>query len=278
MKTKVLLIAFLLISTLSLNAQRSNIRIGYIDTEYILENIPEYQEALSQLDTKVQKWKAEVDLKLRNLEKKKQDLRNERVLLTKELIEEKEEEIKIEEADIFDYQQKRFGPNGDLIIQKEKLIQPIQDQVLTAVQEIAKAKKYDFIFDKSADIVMLYSNKRFDLSDYIVRSITRAAKRTQAKNKKAKKAAANEDVVPVINTEVDERKKAIEAKKAERQRIIDEKRKKALEAREAKRKAFEERRKKLLEEREAKKNKKNNSSPTPPPAPTEENNEDDNNK
>lgn len=274
MKTKVLLIAFSLITTLSVTAQRSNIRIGYIDTEYILENIPEYQEALTQLDAKVQKWKAEIDLKLRALEKKKQDLRNERVLLTKELIEEKEEEIKIEEAEILDYQQKRFGPNGDLIIQKQKLIQPVQDQVLTAVQELAKAKKYDFIFDKSADVVMLYSNKRFDLSDYIVRSITRASKRKQATSKKAKKAAEEEDVVPVINEEVDDRKKAIEEKKAERQKLLEEKRKKAQEAREAKRKAFEERRKKLLEEREAKKKQKEEgtSTPPPPPSPTTEDN------
>ncbi|MFD0965133.1 OmpH family outer membrane protein [Pseudofulvibacter geojedonensis] len=270
MKTKVLFILFLLTTTVSVKAQRSNIRLGYIDTEYILENIPEYQEALSQLDKKVQKWKSEIDLKLRNIEKKKEDLRNERVLLTKELIEEKEEEIAIEEAEIFDYQQKRFGPNGDLIIQKKTLIQPVQDQVLTAVQELAKAKKYDFIFDKSADIVMLYSNKRHDLSDYIVRSITRAAKRKQAKNRKSKKNAEEEDVIPVINKEKDERQRILDEKKAKRQKELEERKKKALEAREAKRKAFEERRKKLLEEREAKKNKNSNSSPQ---APAEENNE-----
>jgi len=271
MKTKVLFLILLLSLTSFVQAQRSNIRIGYIDTEYILENIPEYQEALAQLDQKVQKWKSEIDLKLRNIEKKKEDLRNESVLLTKELIEEKEEEIKIEEAEIFDYQQKRFGPNGDLIIQKKKLIQPVQDQVLTAVQELAKAKKYDFIFDKSADIVMLYSNKRFDLSDYIVRSITRDAKRQQAKDRKDKKKAEEEDVVPVINTEKDERQRILDEKKAERQRLIEEKRKKALEAREARKKAFEEKRQKMLEEREAKKNK-NTSGPPQPPA-EEENNE-----
>ena len=260
MKTKVLLITLFLAFTYNVNAQRSNIRIGYIDTEYILENVPEYQEALSQLDQKVQKWKEEIDLKLRNIEKKKQDLRNERVLLTKELIEEKEEEIKIEEAEIFDYQQKRFGPNGDLIIQKKRLIEPIQDQVLTAVQELAKAKKYDFIFDKAADVVMLFSNKRFDLSDYIVRTITRTAKRKQIKDKKEKLKAEKEKLVPTINPELDKRKADLEKRKTERQRILDEKKKKALEAREEKRKAFEERRKKLLEERESKKNKSSSTS------------------
>jgi len=256
MKTRVLLIVLLVVITFSSNAQKSNIRMGYVDTEYILENIPEYNEALAQLDQKVQKWKTEIDLKLRGIEKKKLDLRNERVLLTKELIEEKEEEIKIEEAEILDYQQKRFGPNGDLFIQKRTLIEPVQDQVLTAVRELAKSKKYDFIFDKSADVVMMYSNKRYDLSDYIVRVITRSAKRKQAKDRKAKKNAETEDIIPVINQEVDERKKAAEAKKAERQRILDEKRKKVLADKEARKKAFDEKRKKMLADKEAKKNNK----------------------
>ena len=273
MKTRVLLIVFLILITFSVNAQRSNIRIGYIDTEYILENIPEYTEALSQLDKKVQKWKSEIDLKLRGIEKKKLDLRNERVLLTKELIEEKEEEIKIEEAEILDYQQKRFGPNGDLIIQKKTLIEPVQDQVLTAVREFAKSKKYDFIFDKSADIVMMYSNKRYDLSDYIVRTITRAAKRTQAKDRKSKKAAEQEDVIPVINEAVDERKKAQAENKAKRLRDIEAKKQKNKELKEARRKAFEEKRKKMLADKEAKKEAKKNNTSGPPVVPVEENNE-----
>jgi len=273
MKTRVLLIVFLILIIFSVNAQRSNIRIGYIDTEYILENIPEYTEALGQLDKKVQKWKSEIDLKLRGIEKKKLDLRNERVLLTKELIEEKEEEIKIEEAEILDYQQKRFGPNGDLIIQKKTLIEPVQDQVLTAVREFAKSKKYDFIFDKSADVVMMYSNKRYDLSDYIVRTITRAAKRTQAKDRKSKKAAEQEDVIPVINEAVDERKKAQAENKAKRLRDIEAKKQKNKELKEARRKAFEEKRKKMLADKEAKKQAKKNNTSGPPVVPVEENNE-----
>jgi len=273
MKTRVLLIVLLVLVGVSANAQRSNIRIGYIDTEYILENIPEYNEALSQLDKKVQKWKSEIDLKLRGIEKKKLDLRNERVLLTKELIEEKEEEIKIEEAEILDYQQKRFGPNGDLIIQKKTLIEPVQDQVLTAVQEYAKAKKYDFIFDKSADVVMMYSNKRYDISDYIVRKITRAASRKQAKDRKSKKAAEQEDVIPVINEAVDERKKTQAENKAKRLRDLEERRQKVKEAKEAKIKAFAEKREKMLAEKEAKKEARKNKITGPPTVPVEENNE-----
>jgi len=118
MKTKVL---YLLILTsffsLSSLAQRG-VRIGYIDTEYILQNVPEYQDASVQLDSKVQKWKNEIEKKLSEIDQMKKQLNSESVLLTKELIEERQEEISIEETEILDYQQKRFGPNGDLMIQK----------------------------------------------------------------------------------------------------------------------------------------------------------------
>merc|ERR1712021_11520 len=95
-------------------------------------------------------------------------------------IEEREEDIKVLEDEMLKYQQDRFGPNGDLYIQRRQLVQPIQDQVFNIVQEIAENKKYDFIFDKSADIVMLFSADRHDISDIVLRSINRSAKREQA--------------------------------------------------------------------------------------------------
>ena len=107
-------------------------RIGYIDTEYILENISEYSNANSQLDSKVQQWKSEIEKRLTELEDQKKQLNNERILLTNELVSEREEDLQIIENEIIDYQQKRFGPNGDLMIQKQQLIQPIQDQIFAA--------------------------------------------------------------------------------------------------------------------------------------------------
>jgi len=161
MRLKVLFLLTLVgFVSLPMNAQR-NVRIGYIDTEYILQNVPEYQEATTQLDNKVQKWKAEIEQRLNEVQQKKQQLESERVLLTQELYEERLEDITFEENEILDYQQKRFGPNGDMMIQKRQLIQPIQDQIFAAVQEIATNKAYDFIFDKSADVVMLYAANRF---------------------------------------------------------------------------------------------------------------------
>ena len=250
MKTKVLLL-LLSFFALSVHAQRG-VRIGYIDMEYILENVEEYQEANSQLNAKVQKWKIEVEQMKSKVDQMKKDLNAEKVLLTKELIVEKEEDIQILEKEMLEYQQDRFGPEGDLVIQRRLLVQPIQDQVFNAVQEIASNRRYDFIFDKSADVVMLYSDKKYDISELVLRRINLTRKQTDRKNKQQQKNEIDKfDATP--NPVVLERQKAAEEKRAQKAKDLEDRRQQKLKEREAIKKAYEERRKKLLEEREAKK-------------------------
>ena len=243
----------------SMHAQRG-VRIGYIDTEYILQNVPEYQEASAQLDTKIANWKSEIEKRLSEIEQKKTALENEKVLLTKELYDERFEDITYEEAEIIDYQQKRFGPNGDMVIQRTQLIQPIQDQIFAAVQEIATNKKFDFVFDKSADVVMLYSAERFDISEQVLRTITRASNRQQADSRKERRELEDEEIVPEVSEEKDERAQALEDRKAQREKELEDarlEREKALEARrqqqdslrEAKKAETEARRQKVLDAR-----------------------------
>ncbi len=247
-KTIVLTLMLVFFCT-SIFAQRG-VRIGYIDTEYILENITEYQNAQSQLEIKVQQWKTEVEQRIAELETQKTQLNNERVLLTNELIEEREEDLQIIENEILEYQQKRFGPNGDLMIQKKQLIQPIQDQIFAAVQEIATTKKFDFIFDKSADVIMLYSADRYDISEQVLRTINRTAKREQVKSKKERKAAEEEDNIVEVDTDKDERQKLIDERNAKRAET-QAKRKEELEAkRAARKKEIEEKKQKAKEARE----------------------------
>ena len=175
-----------LLLTMGANAQGRGIRIGYIDMEYILKSVPDYAEAKNQLEQKAQGWKQEIATKQNEINKLKETLKTERVLLTRELIEEREEEIAFQEKELSDYQQKRFGPTGDLITQKAVLIKPIQDQVFTAAQDIAEIKKYDFIFDKSSDFTMLFAAKKFNISDQVIRVLTRSAKRQQLSSKELK--------------------------------------------------------------------------------------------
>jgi Skp family chaperone for outer membrane proteins len=239
----------------TMNGQGRGVKIGYIDMEYILQNIPDYTEAKNQLEQKAQKWKQEIEVKSIELKKLEESLKTERVLLTKELIEEREDEIAFQKKELLDFQEKRFGPKGDLIIQKTVLIQPIQDQVFTAAQDIAEAKKFDFIFDKSSDMTMLFAAKRFDISDQVVRTITRSAKRSQMSNKELKAEAAKdakqelEDDIKT-NPALADRQKALDDKKAAREKLLAD-RKLAADAKKAE---IEAARKKLQEDKENKKN------------------------
>lgn len=257
-KANILLILLVVLSTASLSAQRG-VRIGYVDMEYILENVEEYREANEQLANRVQKWKSELEKEKSEIDRMKEDLRAEKVLLTDELIAEREEEIQILEKEMLDYQQNRFGPQGDLVLQKRRLIQPIQDQVFNEVQKIGANKKYDFIFDKSADVVMLYSEKRHDISDLVLRGISRTRK-ISAPDKKGARSVLDdfgdddEDEEPISDALRERQERAKQAEEA-RTKTAEENRAEQLRVREERKKAYEERRKQLLEEREAKRQK-----------------------
>lgn len=237
---------FLLIITsasLTVQAQSRGVKVGYIDMEYILQNVPDYTEAKNQLEQKAQKWKQEIEVKKNDITALKDGLKTEKVLLTKELIAEREEEISFQETELLDYQQKRFGPNGDLTVQKAVLTQPVQDQVFNAVQDIAEAKKFDFIFDKTSDLTMLFAAKRYDISDQVIRVITRSSKRKEMSNKQLKAEEAKEakedmvDESPALaerQKKLDERKAAREKLVADRKAAQEAKRAAAAEAREAK--------------------------------------------
>ena len=248
---KYILISILFLSTVfQVNAQAKGVKIGYIDMEYILQNVPSYTEAKNQLELKAQKWKQEIEVRNNEITKLKDALKAEQVLLTKELIAEKQEEITFQEKELLDYNQKRFGPNGDLLNQKSILVKPIQDQIFTIVQDLADSKKYDFIFDKSSDLTMLFAAKRYDISDQVLRTLNRAEQKEQLTKKQLKlqeEKDAREDFIKE-NPEMLERQKNLEDKKAAREKAIADKKAEAAE----KKKLAEEAKKKELEEKAAK--------------------------
>lgn len=248
MKKTILLFLF---STIAFSQVKGS-RVGFIDMDYILEKVPNYAEAKNQLDAKAQKWKQEIEVKKNEVTKLKEELKTERPLLTKELIEEREEEINYLENELLDYQQNRFGPTGDLVLQKAVLIKPIQDQIFTIVQDIAEQKRYDFIFDKSSDLSILFAAKNFDISDQVVRQLIRAEKREQLTSKQLKDQQAKDALEDMQdeNPELAERQKALDERKTAREKLAED-RKAAYEAR---KKAADDKRQKLIEEREAKKN------------------------
>lgn len=240
------------------NAQRQN-RIGYIDMDYILKNVPDYQEANQQLDQRIQKWKGEIDLKKKKIEDLKQDLENERPLLTKDLIQERQDEIDYQQKKLQQYQQKRFGPQGDMIAQRRELLQPVQDEIFNAVQEIGKKREYDFIFENSADALMLFSATRHDISDQVLSQITRSSKKRERKEEMEKREEGMTRDEPVYKSvtkaredkeEKEEREAEKQKKKEEREAALAERERQRDSIRDARKKSYEERQAKVLEERE----------------------------
>jgi len=243
MKKNIFITVLLFIVTVAFS-QKSQ-RIAYIDMDYILDNIPEYIEAQNALNAKVEKWKNKLDKEARKIEVLKTDLSNEKAILTKELIEEREEDIQVKQEALRRLESLYFGPRGDMFNLRKQLIQPVQDQVYNAVQDIASKKKYDFVFDKSSDLVMLYSNKKHDISDLIVKLIRIDQKQ---QNKKEKIEAKKE---LLANKNISEKQKQREALKQKKIKEREDRIKKIEAQRKARLKAQADKRKLLMEKKEA---------------------------
>jgi Skp family chaperone for outer membrane proteins len=254
MKNNWILGALVVVLSFAFAKAQRGIRVGYIDMEYILDNVPEYQTANSQLEQKMQKWKQEIDGMKTEIDGMKTKLQNERVLLTKELIEEKEEDIKIKEDELNAYQQKRFSAStGDFILQQQQLIQPIQDQVFNAVQKISELRKYDYVMNAD-EVTILYGAERHDISDLVLKEIGRTAKKGE-RSKKQKEDDEKEMSAPYLSVEEAENK---ETKEAAREAILDDreaarnaKAKTRDSLRAAKKAAYEQRRREIKERKDS---------------------------
>lgn len=237
--------------------------------DYILDNIPEYRQASQMLDQKIQKWKSEIAVKQTEIDNLKEKLENERPLLTPELIEEKEDEIKYLQEQLFAYRDTKFGASGEFIVQKRKLIQPIEDQVFNAIQEIGDVRDYDFIFENSAEALLLFSAQRHDISDRVLKLINRSSRSTQSDSRKDENTPKkNEEEKNVLQEIAEEDYKSVkdakadEEKEKQRQEQISERERKRdsiREARERIRDSIRDARKAEFEKRRAEQKRKRDS-------------------
>lgn len=143
-------------------------RFAYVDTEYILDMLPEYKSAQKQLDLIAETWQKEAEEKKAEIDKMMQDFQAEQILLTAELKKKKEDDIKLKEAELKEFMNKKFGYEGELFKKRQELVKPIQDKVFDACQNIAKKSALDFIFAKGGEMIMMYSNARYDKSDEVL--------------------------------------------------------------------------------------------------------------
>jgi outer membrane protein len=170
MKQIRIILAALLFTTAipALQAQK----FAYVDTDYILENIPAYTQAQAKLDAEAVKWQKEIDAKFKEVEVLYAKFQAEQFLFTEEMKNQKREEYENLELEAQELQRQRFGFEGDLFKRRAELIQPIQDKIFDAIEKLAQTRAYDFIFDKaSAGASMLYTDPKHDMSDIILKNL-----------------------------------------------------------------------------------------------------------
>lgn len=143
-------------------------KFAYVDTEYILEQIPEYRGAQKQLNDLAKDWEKEINTRKVEIEKLYRDYRAERLILSDQSRQQREKEITEKEKALSDFRKSKFGNGGELNKKREELLKPIQDKVFDAIQELAKDNALDFVLDKAGSTTMLFTNPNFDRSDEVL--------------------------------------------------------------------------------------------------------------
>jgi len=164
---KIIFALLFLFGTGFANAQK----YAYIDSDYILKNMPEYNEAKEKLDKLADRWTKEIEERYEVLKGKKENFAREEVLLPTEEKEKRQEEIKKMETEAMQMQKLRFGVEGDYFQKRQELIKPIQDKVYDAMQTVASKRSYIFVFDKANQSNLVYADSKYDLSDDILKEL-----------------------------------------------------------------------------------------------------------
>ncbi|MGB5847028.1 MAG: OmpH family outer membrane protein [Ignavibacteriaceae bacterium] len=149
----------------------AQLKIGYIDSDTIMDNLPDVQDARKELDAMIRDWQTE----LRNLEaeftKKKNDFDKRNLVMTDQTRSETEKELADLERNISDFRDKKFGPNGELFQKQDELMKPLQNKIFNVIQEIAAEEDLDFVFDRSGDIIFLYAKSDYDLTAKVLEQL-----------------------------------------------------------------------------------------------------------
>jgi outer membrane protein len=150
---------------------QGNQKIAFIDTEYILQNIPEYGDAQEEINQMSVNWQKELKALQNKVDQMKREYQTESVLLSDDMKNKKESAIAAKEQEIAELQMQYFGPQGELFTKKIELIQPIQEKVYNAITQVAQVKNYAFVLDKASGTTILYCNDKFDISDEVLDEI-----------------------------------------------------------------------------------------------------------
>lgn len=146
-------------------------KYAYVNTEYILQNIPEFAAAQEEVDKLSVEWQTEIENKFAEIDALYKQFQNDAPLLTQDMRNRRENEIVVKERAAKDLQKKRFGVDGDLFKRRQELIQPIQDKIYTAIEKRAKQRQYVFVFDRSENGGIMYADPRNDISNDVLKDM-----------------------------------------------------------------------------------------------------------
>jgi outer membrane protein len=169
---KLFFLILIIFGTSFVNAQK----YGYIDSDYILANVPEYAEAKDKLNKLAERWTKEIEDRYDVIKLKKENFAREEVLLPAEERTKRKEDIEKLETEAMEMQKMRFGVSGDYFQKRQELIKPIQDRVYDAMQKVASKRNYTFVFDKANQSNLVYADGKFDLSDDVLKELGVAKK------------------------------------------------------------------------------------------------------
>ena len=164
-------LTFLLFLAFFLHNDISAQKFGFVDSEFILSQMPEYKTAQKEMDKLAKGWQKEIEAMYDDIQKMYRDYKAEEVLLTEEMKKERKTLISKKEKEAKDYQNKMFGYNGLLFLKRQDLIKPIQEKVYKSTEKVSKTKKIQIMFDKSSGIVMIYMNPMHDYTDYVLEDL-----------------------------------------------------------------------------------------------------------
>ena len=188
MKKHLILISvlFFIIFSFVKSVSAQSQKYAYVDTEYILDNIPEYHDAQDELDEWSKKWQQEIETIYNEIEQMYKKYQAEKVLLPNDVKKKREDEIVQKESEMKALQKKYFGPQGELFKKRKELVQPIQEKIYNAIETLAKLNNYAFVFDKAGGMTLLYGNPKYDISDDVldeVGTVMQTVNRAQRKKK-----------------------------------------------------------------------------------------------
>jgi outer membrane protein len=175
---------------LSLSAVTLAQKYAFVDSDYILENIPEYQDALDILDEFSIDWQKEIEQKFAEVDALYKEYQAEAVLLPEDMKRQRENVIIKKEKEAKDLQKQRFGRDGDLFSKRQELVQPIQEKIYNAIEEIAETQNYSFVFDKAGSLTILFARAKYDLSDDVLDEVGTVMQTVRREDRKQSSAGA----------------------------------------------------------------------------------------